>query len=173
MTSSDELSRSDSIGGPHTIPGTVEPRVAFGEGWGYGIGAIAAGDPISCDTGVPDSSGGGLDLENNIGYGQLGFFNEMSVAMFLYDLYDTNVDGVDNRSIGFAPIYNTMIGPQANTEAFTTIFSFATELKAMLTDPADRSFVDDLLNRENVDTGSLDICSMRTLACTLRALPGT
>jgi hypothetical protein len=153
----DELSRSDSIGGPHTIPGTVEPRVAFGEGWGYGIGAIAAGDPISCDTGVPDSSGGGLDLENNLGYGSLGFFNEMSVAMFLYDLYDTDVDGVDNRSIGFTPIYDTMIGPQANTEAFTTIFSFATELKAVLTDPADRSFVDDLLNRENIDTGPLDI----------------
>ncbi len=153
----DELSRSDSIGGPHTIPGTVEPRVAFGEGWGYGIGAIAAGDPISCDTGDPDSTGGGLDLENNIGYGQLGFFNEMSVAMFLYDLYDTDTDGVDDRSIGFAPIYDTMVGPQANTEAFTTIFSFATELKAMLTDPADRSFVDDLLNRENVDNGPLDI----------------
>jgi len=135
----------------------VETRVAFGEGWGYGIGAIAAGDPISCDTGEPDSTGGALDLENNIGYGQLGFFNEMSVAMFLYDLYDTAVDGVDNRSIGFAPIYNTMIGPQASTEAFTTIFSFATELKAILSDPADRSFVDDLLNREEVDTGSLDI----------------
>lgn len=153
----DELSRSDSIGGPHTIPGTVEPRVAFGEGWGYGIGAIAAGDPISCDSGDPDSTGGGLDLENDLGYGELGFFNEMSVAMILYDLYDTAVDGVDNRSLGFAPIYNTMINEQSDTEAFTTIFSFATELKAVLTDPADRSFVDDLLDRENIDTGSLNI----------------
>ena len=153
----DELSRSDSVGGRHTIPGTVEPRVAFGEGWGYGIGAIAAGDPISCDTGEPDSTGGGLDIENNNGYGQLGFFNEMSVAMVLYDLYDTNVDDADNRSIGFAPIYNTMIGPQSTTEAFTTIFSFGTALKSMLPDAADRAFVDSLLNRENIDTGSLNI----------------
>ena len=153
----DELSRSDSIGGRHVIPGTVEPRVAFGEGWGYGIGAIAAGDPISCDSGDPDSTGGGIDLENNIGYGQLGFFNEMSVAMFLYDLYDTAPDGADDRSIGFAPIYTTMVEDQSATTAFTTIFSFATELKANLTDPADRSFVDALLDRENIDTASLNI----------------
>jgi hypothetical protein len=155
----DELSRSDSIGGRHVIPGTVEPRVAFGEGWGYGIGAIATDDPISCDTGVPDSTGGGLDLENNIGYGDLGFFNEMSVGMILYDLYDTNVDGVDARSIGFGPIYDTMTmnGGQKDTEAFTTIFSFATELKSLLSAPADRAFVDDLLNRENIDTAGLNI----------------
>ena len=50
-----------------------------------------------------------------------------------------------------------MIGPQATTEAFTTIFSFATELKSMLPDAADRAFVDDLLNRENIDTGLLNI----------------
>lgn len=152
----DELSRSDSIGGRHVIPGTVEPRVAFGEGWGYAIGAIAAGDPIVCDSGVPDTTGGGIDLENNIGYGQLGFFNEMSVAMILYDLYDSANDGVDSRSIGFGPIYETMRGPQANTEAFTTIFSFATEIKSML-GVADRDFVDDLLDRENIDTSPLNI----------------
>jgi hypothetical protein len=153
----DELSRSDSIGGRHVIPGTVEPRVAFGEGWGYGIGAIATNEPISCDTGDPAATGGGLDMENNIGYGQLGFFNEMSVAMFLYDLYDTDVDDGDDRSIGFAPIYNTMIGAQKDTAAFTTIFSFATELKSLLADPADRTYIDNLLNRENVDTGLLNI----------------
>jgi hypothetical protein len=49
-----------------------------------------------------------------------------------------------------------MVGPQVDTEAFTTIFSFATELKNILTDPADRDFVDALLNRENIDTGTLD-----------------
>ena len=153
----DELSRSDSIGGRHVIPGTVEPRVAFGEGWGYGIGAIATNDPVSCDTGVPDRTGGTLDVENNIGYGALGFFNEMSVAMILYDLYDTNVDGVDARSLGFGPIYDIMTGAQKDTEAFTTIFTFAAELKSTLADPDDRAFVDDLLNRENIDTGMLNI----------------
>ena len=49
-----------------------------------------------------------------------------------------------------------MVGPQVDTDAFTTIFSFATELKKVLTDQADRDFVDALLSRENVDTGTLD-----------------
>ena len=153
----DELSRSDSIGGRHTIPGTVEPRVAFGEGWGYGIAAIIGGDPYLCDTGSPDSSGFGLDIETWRSYGMRGFFNEMSVATLLYDLYDpANEGATDNGELGFAPIYDTMVGPQVNTDAFTTIFSFATELKNVLTDQADRDFVDALLRRENVDTGLLD-----------------
>jgi hypothetical protein len=49
----DELARSDSIGGSHWIPGTVEARVAFGEGWGNAIGAIAPGNPdLAGQTGV-------------------------------------------------------------------------------------------------------------------------
>lgn len=154
----DELSRSDSIGGRHTLPGTVEPRVAFGEGWGYAIAGIASGSPQICDTFAPASSG----LEYNVetpaaGFiGTRGFFNEVSITTFLYDLWDTNDDGLDNSSIGFAPIYNTMVGPQANTEAFTTIFSFAAELRPML-NATDRAFVDTLLNRENIDAASVDI----------------
>ena len=154
----DELSRSDSIGGRHTIPGTVEPRVAFGEGWGYGISAIIGGDPYLCDTGSPASSGFGLDIETWRSYGIRGFFNEMSIASLLYDLYDPANEGItDNGELGFAPIYDTMVGPQVDTDAFTTIFSFATELKNLLPNQADRDFVDTLLARENIDTGTLDI----------------
>ena len=154
----DELSRSDSIGGRHTIPGTVEPRVAFGEGWGYGIAAITSGDPYICNTLSPSSSGSWLDIENWSNYGIHGFFNEMSVATLLYDLYDpANEGATDNGELGFAPIYRTMVDPQVDTDAFTTIFSFATELKNLLPNQADRDFVDALLERENIDTGALDI----------------
>jgi len=154
----DELSRSDSIGGSHSIPGTLEPRVAFGEGWGYGISAIIGGDPVLCNTLAPATSGSSLNIENWSGYGTHGFFNEMSVATFLYDLYDpANEGATDNGELGFSPIYDTMVGPQKNTEAFTTIFSFGTAIKSLLVNPADRAFVDAMLNRENVDTGALDI----------------
>lgn len=149
------FSRSNSIGGSHQIPGTVEARVAFGEGWGYGISAIVGGDPLLCDTGAPASSGFGINVEFE-NRGTQGFFNEMSVATLIYDLFDTNVDGVDNDSIGFAPIYETMTNFQRDTEALTTLFSFATGLLANV-DPADVSFVNALLNRENVDTGSVNI----------------
>ena len=88
-----------------------------------------------------------------------GFFNEMSVATSLYDLFDTGVDGTDNDSIGFGPIYETMTGDgfQKDTEAFTTLFSFGTYLLQNV-DPGDVAFVQSQLNRENVDTDlGLDI----------------
>ena len=153
----DELARSDSIGGAHWIPGTVEARVAFGEGWGNAIGAIAPGDPVGCDTGEPSSSGSMLNMETYNSYAdEQGFFNEMSVATFLYDLWDTANDGADDNSVGFGPIYETMTGFQRDTEAFTTLFSFATGLRQNV-DPGQLAFVDALLQQENVDTANLDI----------------
>ena len=153
----DELARSDSIGGSHWIPGTVEARVAFGEGWGHAVAAIAMGEPVGCDTGSPATSGNDLNMETfNLYTQEQGFFNEMSVATFLYDLWDTANDGADNGSIGFAPIYQTMTGFQRRTAAFTTLFSFATGLRQNV-DSAFLSFIDGLLDQENVDTASLDI----------------
>ncbi len=155
----DELSRSDSIGGRHFIPGTVEARVAFGEGWGNAIAAIASNRPVTCDTASPLNSGSDLDVENFNSRGvEQGFFNEMSVATFLYDLFDTGVDGTDNDSVGFGPIYEAMTGSQRTTDAFTTLFSFGTYVLQNV-DPADVAFVESQLNRENVDTGAgvLDI----------------
>ena len=153
----DELARSDSIGGTHFIPGTVEARVAFGEGWANAIAAIASDRPVTCDTAAPANSGFDLDVEN-FDADRQGFFNEMSVATFLYDLVDTNADGSDNDSIGFRPIYETMTadGFQKDTEAFTTLFSFGTYLLQNV-DPADVAFVESQLRRENVDTAGLDI----------------
>lgn len=153
----DQLARSDSIGGSHWIPGTVEARVAFGEGWGNAIGAIAPGNPVGCDTGEPSSSGSSLNMESyNSNSGEQGFYNEMSVATFIYDLWDTANDGADTGSIGFGPIYETMTGFQRETEAFTTLFSFGTGLRQKV-DPVDIAFVDGLLEQENIDTADLDI----------------
>jgi hypothetical protein len=153
----DELSRSDSIGGSHWIPGTVEARVAFGEGWSHAIAAIAKGEPVGCDIGSPATSGSDLNMETFDLYTlEQGFFNEMSVATFLYDLWDSANDGADNASIGFGPIYNTMTGFQRSTAAFTTLFSFATGLRQNV-DSAFLAFIDGLLEQENVDTASLDI----------------
>ena len=153
----DELARSDSIGGAHWIPGTVEARVAFGEGWGNAIGAIAPGNPVGCDTGAPASSGSSLNMETYDSFAvEQGFFNEMSVATFLYDLWDAANDGADTGSVGFGPIYETMTGFQRDTEAFTTLFSFATGLRQNV-DPWSLALIDALLGQENVDTAALDI----------------
>jgi hypothetical protein len=117
---------------------------------------MALDDPQYCDTFVPGTSGGfGIDTENN-NSGSQGWFNEMSVATFLYDLWDTVADGSDSNSIGFGPIFNVMAGPQSNTNAFTTLFSFATELRSMV-NGAELAFVDAQLARENIETTGIDI----------------
>ncbi len=152
----DNFSRSDSIGGPHTIGETLDPRLAFGEGFATALAAIALQNPQYCDTDAPMESGGfGLDTENE-NFGNQGYYNEMSVATLIFDLWDTDVDGSDNGSIGFAPIYDVMTGSQATTPAFTSLFSFATELRALL-QAADLAFVDSQLSRENVDVSALNI----------------
>ncbi len=153
-----QLSRSDSRGGYHIVPGTVDPLVAFGEGWGHAIGAIAPNDPTGCDTGHPTTSGSDWDMESfDLYASEQGFYNEMSMATFLWDLYDTNNDGADNDSIGFAPIYEAMTrdGMQKDTPAMTTVFSFATYLRQVV-DPVDIAFIDAQLERENVDTANLN-----------------
>ncbi len=152
----DNFSRSDSVGGTHYIGGLVEARVAFGEGWGTGFGAMAAGDPMACNTGAATGAGSwGFNVETN-NQGSQGWYNEMSVATLLLDLFDTNNDGADNSSIGFGPIYEVMTGSQRTTEAFTTLFSFASLLRPSL-NVADQGFLDTLLAAENIETNGLDI----------------
>jgi hypothetical protein len=152
----DVFSRSDSIGGPHSIGQSIDARLAFGEGWATAFAAMALNEPQYCDTGaVGTTAGFGIDIETN-NSGAQGWFNEMSVATFLYDLWDTNVDGTDGSSIGFGPIFDTMAGPQRNTSALTSMFSFATELRSQL-NPAQQAFVDSQLIRENIETVGIDI----------------
>ncbi|MBT8092998.1 MAG: hypothetical protein KJN77_08175 [Gammaproteobacteria bacterium] len=152
----DVFSRSDSIGGPHRLGESIDARLAFGEGWATAFAAMALDDPLYCDTGAVGTLGGfSLDTEDDP-FPSRGWYNELSVAAFIYDLFDTGVDGSDNDSIGFGPIFDTMVGPQASTEAFTTLFSFATELRSML-NTEDRNFVDSQLNRENIETSNIDI----------------
>jgi hypothetical protein len=74
----------------------------------------------------------------------------------IYDLWDTAPDGADTSSIGFGPIYNVMTGPQAATPAFTSIFSFATNLKQSL-NLQDENFVNALLTEQDIDPTNIDI----------------
>ena len=152
----DNFSRSDSVGGTHYIGGTVDARVSFGEGWGTGFGAMASGNPMACNTGAANGAGSwGFNVETYNG-GHQGWYNEISVATLLLDLFDTDDDGVDNASIGFGPIYDVMTNEQRRTEAFTTLFSFATLLRTKL-DAPQQGFLDALLRAENIETDGLDI----------------
>ncbi|MFB3124547.1 MAG: hypothetical protein ACE1Z7_03135, partial [Woeseiaceae bacterium] len=65
-------------------------------------------------------------------------------------------DGADTGSLGFGPIYDVLTGTQAVTPAFTSIFSFATELKAIVT-PAEQALINAVLDEHNITSAGIDI----------------
>ena len=150
----DNFSRSDSFGGAHSIGDRLDPRLAFGEGWATALAGMALDNQLYCDTGIPGTASGfGIGAESG-SYDARGWYDEISVVRFIYDMYDDNDEGTnaDTVSIGFGPIYQVMTGPQASTESFTTIFSFATELRALL-NAGDQLGLDAQLAREDMDGG--------------------
>jgi hypothetical protein len=144
----DNFSRSDSIGGPHNLGQRLDMRLAFGEGWASGLAGIILENPVYCDTsGVAQSAGFGFDMDWDR-FGKSGWFNEVSVSAIMYDLWDGYAGDDDAAGIGFAPVYQALIGEQADTPAFTSIFSFASALKALVPDQA--LVVDTLLQNHGV-----------------------
>ena len=153
----DNFSRSDSIGGAHGIGDLLDMRVAFGEGFATALSGMALNNPSYCDTlwnGGGNLTGFEIDIESEAG-GTAGWFNEISVMKLIYDLWDTGIDGADDSSIGFGPIYTVMTGAQTVTPAFTSIFSFATDLKQSL-NALDNTFVEALLTEQNI-VSNIDI----------------
>lgn len=151
----DNFSRSDSIGGAHGVGDLLDKRVAFGEGFATALSGIALDDPMYCDTlwsgGV--LRGFQIDIESG-NAGTEGWYNEVSILKLVYDLWDTNDDAADNGSIGFGPIYEVMTGSQRTTPAFTSIFSFATSLKAAGT--GQNAFIDAQLTDHDITAANID-----------------
>ena len=143
-----KFSRADSIGGPHGEGEKLDIRVAFGEGWGNAWSAIATDDPIYFDTqGFMQSDGWYMDIESGKSAIK-GFFSEDSIQHILYDIYDSHDDGADRLSLGFKPIYNTLVGFQKNTKAFTSIFTFITGLQQE--NPSEKDKINAILSSENI-----------------------
>lgn len=125
----DRFSRSDSIGGQHSTGDELDLRVAFGEGWGNAFGAMSLNDPFYRDSGDGISSDFGFNLETGTTANE-GWFSEASVGEILWDIFDATAESGDNVTLGFAPIYDVMTNEQVDTDAFTSIFSFASALRA-------------------------------------------
>jgi len=146
----DKFSRSDSIGGPHSSGDALDIRVAFGEGFGNALSAIATDNPLYFDTsGFNQSSGWAMNIESAPAENP-GWFSEASVQRILYDLYDKKDDGTDRLHLGFAPIFNAMVNKERNTPAFTSIFSFIHALKS---ENAEESYkIDEVVAGEKIAT---------------------
>jgi hypothetical protein len=142
------FSRSDSLGGAHSGGDKLDMRVALGEGFGNALSGIVTDDPFYRDSyGASQSNGFSINVETNPSSTQ-GWYNESSVQSLLYDIYDDNNDGSDNISIGFTPIYNALVNAEKNTEAFTSIYTLATAIKAESS--ANTAAIDSLMNSQNI-----------------------
>ncbi len=144
----DKFSRSDSIGGPHGGEDSLEIRVALGEGWGNAFSGMALDDPVYFDTlGIAQSQGFNFNVESGTSASK-GWYSESSIQRILYDVYDSNDDGSDILSLGFAPIHQVFTGAEKVTPAFTSIFTFITALKNENTGDSDT--IDTMLLSEDI-----------------------
>ncbi len=83
---------------------------------GNAFSAIATDNPIYFDTmGKRQSDGFYMDIEHSSSIVK-GFFSEDSVQSVIYDIYDSNDDGADRLSMGFAPIYRELTTFQKETK---------------------------------------------------------
>ncbi|GEL72080.1 hypothetical protein [Myxococcus virescens] len=130
------LSRADSPGGPHSSGDILDPRLAFGEGYGNALASILLPEPIYADTFWDTSTlvAFGFDAESeppSTDDPRKGAFSEMSVFRLLYDLYDSGTnESYDRVSYDLGILYDVLVGPQKATPALTTIGSFINGLKA-------------------------------------------
>lgn len=146
----DTLSRSDSIGGSHTLGGAYDMRVAFGEGFANAFSSIAGGTPTYSDSaGVSQALGFEFSLEQN-NVGNLGWFSENSVSKIVYDIADNIDDSNDNLSLGFTPIYEAMTSDDyVFSSAATSIYLFSEILKDSGDNAIDAS-IDALMQGEDI-----------------------
>lgn len=119
----DRFSRSDSIGGPHSLGEKLDMRVAFGEGFGNALSGIVTDDPVYRDSSGASQSGDfAIDVESN---SAAGWYSESTVQSILYDIYDANGDGDDALSLGWKPLYETFVDTDYTSHsAFTSIFPY-------------------------------------------------
>jgi hypothetical protein len=163
------FSRADNIGGSHGIGDKLDPRVAFGEGFGYAFGAIVLNDPVTRDSFVDDTLGCPNDQCSstfNVNTnptstppgsppGNFGCWcSESSVWAILWDVFDNDGETGDTVTLGFTPIWNVLKGPERTTPAFTTIFSFIKALKDL--NGSSATAINTLLAAQNINGNTLD-----------------
>lgn len=155
----DQFARSDNIGGPHAIGDRLDPRVAFGEGFGYAFAAMALGDPIAIDTfGSGQTRVSYFNVEEVTGPTR-GWFSEASAWEILWDLQDARQDrgpggSVDALALGFAPLWQVLTGPQRATDALTSLFPFIAALKAA--NPAAAADIDTIVADQQVQSATIE-----------------
>ena len=163
------FSRSDSIGGRHTLTDQLDMRLAFAEAWGNAFSAMATGERVYIDAfGPKQGRSFSFDLEQSPSRRNPnpGWFNEESVQSLLFDLFDNGRDvppnslALDDLALGFAPVFAALTESQRSTEALTTVFPLVSALKQSR--PADVPLIDALTVSQRITAVADDYGSGET-----------
>lgn len=128
--------RSDTIGGSHSSYDSLDPRVAFGEGFGNAISAMTFNDSVYVDT-MHAGQVGGFQLNmdtapysGDVSIDEITYtirdksvFSETSAQHFLWMLFK-NRRTTDSTN-PFARVHTVLANDQRVTPSFTTLNSFA------------------------------------------------
>ena len=125
-----QLARLDSIGGPHALGQRLDPRLAMSEGFANAFSAMVEMDPVYRDSGgTGQASGFSFSVETTTAAPD-GWYNEASVQLVIYDIFDSVSDGADVISAGFGPILTALTDPDyINASRPVTIFAFIDSLR--------------------------------------------
>jgi len=153
----DVISRTDTVGGPHSLDEWLDMRVAFSEGYGNAFSAMVLNDPVYRDSvGTAQASDFHFNVESRTTRSP-GWYSETSVQRILWDLFDAVNDGADALSIGYGPMHQVFTSALRDDVPLTSLFSFITALKQSPGVPA--ALVDQLVEAERVAGTSLGIVS--------------
>ena len=144
------FSRSDSIGGSHSQEDRLDMRLAFSEGLANALSAVITSDPIYSDSNAFwPYFGWSMNLEDEY-TPYSGWYSESSVQSIIYDLYDADLDNVDNINLGYAPIHEVLISDAyINNDYLISIFPFANILKNQQPENIDNA-INNLLNYHQI-----------------------
>lgn len=105
------FSRDDSPGGMHGIGDSLDPRLAWSEGWANFFSSAARSDAVYRDSMV-SANGSGIyrfDIEDNRPpTDKPGYDSEASIHSLLWDLFDAQSDVGDTVQYPFAVIWDAL-----------------------------------------------------------------
>ena len=152
------FSRSDSLGGEHSLFDYMDPRVAFDEGWATAFAALALNTPIYRDSDEVTTMHSSsreffFNVQDRFGGIPTGWFSESSVQRALFNIgADSSYGGL---GLGIDGLMHALSGTYKTTPALATLFSYGSQL---IDEQASSAMADDIatiLNDEDVDGSSI------------------
>jgi len=127
----DAISRTDSVGGSHSLGERLDMRVAFSEAFATAYSAMVLDDPLYRDSlGTAQGSDFNFNIETDV-FSVPGWYSEASIQSIVWDLFDAANDAVDSDgvTIGYGPMLDVFRAELRSDVPLTSLFAFVSALK--------------------------------------------